>query len=570
MNIDLSKFKPSRTIQVIPKEELKKPLIESLYEHDEDEYSKGKLILCRSGIHIFTTDTQIIRDLKSMFTIRTLMNRSRNFYKTICAARYNATRKTISLPRFGFLGSVNSRLLRRLYFDNPKVVNKITAGELKYSKLEEYAEWDAELGENQAIVTKWLMKNVFTSSNKRAGIAGCVLKMPTGTGKTYMGASIIHELGGPVLIICQDTGDLKQWRKTLKSVFPDITIGQLDGTDKADGDIIVAVINSLNTDEFKLRRPGISGIRTYDSINFFARFKLMIFDECHCYCTKSGLELFRRAQAPYMLGLTATPDSRPDKFDPVAHWFIGPVVDSLQIPGYQHDDVKYTCKTEIIQYVGPPEFTQQLKNAGSDDTSVTLMIKQFASDPYRLSLVCRKIRELYDDDHYVLIFADRKEYLMTIQAGLLSHIPEREMDLLAGGANDEKFTRVMDKSRVILTTYAYFGRGKSNAKLTALVMVTPRKSHIQQLIGRIFRKGSDSTIERRIVDIVDYATTLKSQASQRKQTYNAQSEIGREFSIVTEKIKWDSIKPRYAGNIVKVEKTKKKLTDEQLAHVKNL
>jgi hypothetical protein len=55
--------------------------------------------------------------------------------------------------------------------------------------------------------------------------------------------------------------------------------------------------------------------------------------------------------------------------------------------------------------------------------------------------------------------------------------------------------------------------------MTALVKATPRRNGGIQIAGRVLRRGSDQTIVREIVDIVDMRTGLKSQWLDRAKDY---------------------------------------------------
>lgn len=536
-------------------------IIPPMYKYHSKKPSVGTISLCRSGAYIDTTDMETVRTIKGWFTLKTKVQRSSKFFKTITDHTYNKGR--IRVPRFGiFMKLAKLKNMGELNFSNPIIDNQIKSTNLlHYTNPEDFVEWDATLDHNQIITSAWLMKNIFTEANAARGMAGCIVKMPTGVGKTYLGSSIIHELGGPTLVICRDTGDCEQWVRTLEVIFPEVRIGQYHGTVKRDGDIIVAVVNSVfDATEFRYHmgrgHPKFKrGVDTVvdSSKEFLSRFKLIVWDECHTYCSKSGIKAFMKAQAPYMIGLSATPNDRPDKFDPIAHWNIGPVVDAQKLPGYKNDTVSYKCKIKAIEYEGPSEFIQPIMNKayGNDKPTIstTLMIKQFASDPYRLQLICKHIKQLYKKGHNTVVFADRKEFLEIISKALKQitsikstvMIDDESYDsvkTLVGGAKKDTIAAATMAGRIILTTYAYFGTGKSIKRLDAIIFATPRKSHINQFIGRIFRKGSDPTIRRRVIDIIDCKTSLRSQYYARKVVYDMQHEISRKVKICKVKVKW--------------------------------
>lgn len=551
------------------------------YKYKSKKRSVGKIVLCRAGAFVYSSDMDNIRTLKNWFTIKTKIRRNTKFFKTICDSFYKPSRGYTRVPRFGIFNRLSDiSNVGELNMANPTIDNQIICtGKLLYSQPRDFREWEAELSHNQQITTKWLMENVYTPANEKRGSAGCIVKMPTGTGKTYMGASIIREIGGPVLIICRDSGDCEQWVRTLNGVFPEIRIGEYHGVTKSDGDIIVSVVNSIyDSTVFKYRifnghplySRKVTGI-TEDSVDFMKRFKLIIWDEAHTYCSKSGVKAFMKAQAPYMLGLSATPNDRPDKFDPIAHWNIGQVVDATKLDGYKHDDIVYKCKVKVIDYEGHPDYIKPITAncQGQIVTSTTLMIKQFATDPYRLQLICKQIESLYKKGHNTVVFADRKEYLDIISQALtviksikatimIDDSVYDSVKTLVGGAKSNAISDATLAGRIILTTYAYFGTGKSIKRLNAIIFATPRKSHVNQFIGRIFRKGSDNTIRRRVIDIVDCKTSLKSQYYARKVIYDMQNSLSRKTKICKVKIPWT----KFASKVKAVQSDPKQVMPE--------
>ena len=72
---------------------------------------------------------------------------------------------------------------------------------------------------------------------------------------------------------------------------------------------------------------------------------------------------------------------------------------------------------------------------------------------------------------------------------------------------------------MVLTTYGFSRRGISLPDMTALVLASPRRHGSTQTLGRILRRGSDESILRVIVDVVDVCTGLKSQSTERKRAY---------------------------------------------------
>ena len=180
----------------------------------------------------------------------------------------------------------------------------------------------------------------------------------------------------------------------------------------------------------------------------------------------------------------------------------------------------------MIKYKGHPDFTEIILNKKLDVVSNPQMISQLCEDFYRIYLIVKLTYELRKSFMNIFIFADRRNYLEKICDALnkfkLYNVEFLDTNAarLVGGASSEEIKYVETNSNIILTTYQFMGTGKSIPKMDAIILATPRKSKSRQYINRIFRLGSDYSINRKIIDIVDWSTPMKSQWYKRKLYYD--------------------------------------------------
>ena len=340
-------------------------------------------------------------------------------------------------------------------------------------------------------------------------------------------------------IILHSTSMLEDWENALRKCYgEDLSIGYYYGKKKKDGDVVIHIINSAVSNEFKIDKT-----TTLNPIQYWNQFGFVVFDECHLYANKFCGEIFKRAQTPYMLGLSATPDENINKFDKIVWWGIGPVLDAKKISGYQSTDAQFTGQVFRIMYYGEPKYTKLLKNEKTDMISIAETISMICDDDSRSRVVIKCIKECLDRGLFTYVFADRRNYLEKLQNMLIveckemkgaTNIVANNTDFMrvVGGTKNEVLALAAKESKVIFTTYQYMGTGKSIIKMNALILATPRKSKMKQYIKRIFRLGSDTTIERHIYDIVDMKTVLKNQWYTRCTYYNS-----KQFNISEEKYK---------------------------------
>lgn len=483
------------------------------------------ITLTRSGMFIpfdsFDTDTRHATTAEAMhrfFCIKARLITGR--YKQRQLSVLQKRKKRIVCPRFGIFNILhNKKLAKKYQLENINIINLIEPGEkIIYN-------WNGLLRDNQPIVAKYILDNYFDAKSLKIGTSGLILKMEAGQGKTYIAAYLMSQINQKTIIVCHNTSILNQWYNVLRQLYPDIDIGYYYGKIKQDGDIVLAIINSLNpkNGEYNLNSRAVTGKE------FFSRFGFAIFDECHEYCGAKMSKVFNILQTQYMLGLSATPDERYDKFDRIVWNFIGPVLDAKTIPGYNSNNKIFKSIVRKIEYYGDPDYTKTIVGV-LGMTSVPMTLNNVLEDAKRIIVICNEITRYYQENHNIFVFSDRKSYLDVIQTTLLTQniqtnivIDDNSMSRITGGASAADMAHAESRARIILTTYQYMGTGKSIPKMDALILATPRRGKSEQFIKRIFRLSGDESITRRISDIVDMSTPMKSQWANRNRYYKKQN-----------------------------------------------
>ena len=365
-------------------------------------------------------------------------------------------------------------------------------------------------------------------------------------GKTYIAMDIISRINKKTLIIVPNTYLLNQWVELLTMYFPENTIGTLYGKKHKDGDIIVAIINSASqSDEFKVADELSDSMPIMD---LFRSVGVVILDESHMYISNVFRKVFYRIHSKYIIGLTATPSERKDKQDFIHTCNVGPVLDAETIPNYQKANDQFISDVHIIKYNAPEQYTTiRVNQHGILDYN--FILNNLIEDPYRNQLIIDSIYSLMEKELNVYVFSDRRQHLeklfhlmevygKTKKSTCTVSVPELQLSstILYGGCKDNEIETAKKMSNVIFTTYQYSGTGVSIIKMNGLILATPRKSNMTQIINRIFRLGSDQLQKRIIIDIVDNRTKIKNQYYKRKEAY-----IERECDIITSTIHYKNI-----------------------------
>ena len=413
--------------------------------------------------------------------------------------------------------------------------------------------YTAKLFSNQKIVLSHLLKNVYTPQNFKTGKSSCILNMKAGQGKTYLSMALIAQLKQKTLIIVPTSILLAQWTTEIHSNMPDITVGSYYTKKKQDGDIIIMICNSALSTKFIFNTVKTNKTKdktTMNSISYFKQFGLVIFDEVHKYCSPKLRKIFAKAQARYVLGISATTNSRLDKLDIISQHYLGNVIHADTIKEYDSGDVKFKVNVTTIKYNGPDEYTHALYSQSTGFISHPLMVNQICADPHRKILLCNELEKIYYNKANAFVFADRRKYLEElaymlsdrVQCQSLDEISQLlryfitesshvdkiikniiefidpgcniaipELSVLLGGAGILDIENAKNRGQIIFSTYSFLDTGVSIERMTHLLVATPRRHGWEQIIGRITRITGDISITRQIILISDSKTSLSKQ-----------------------------------------------------------
>jgi len=407
------------------------------------------------------------------------------------------------------------------------------------------------------------------------------LSMDTGLGKSRVGCGVIARCGMPALIVVPTCAIAVQWIEEFTTIYPKITTTIYKNPPKNSKkippspethDVILIVVNT-----FRKKEP-----------EFMEGFGTVVLDEAHEYHSTHNCRALWLSQTRVVLGLSATPDGRPDGLDKYVTLHLGKPICGSDIPAYDASSVNFKCNVSIINYTGHPDHCETVIGA-TGMTSAILTIGSIIGDIPRLRMIASEVRRLYylhetstpaellrlglgprpacDEAlpkypeggirrHGIFVFAEHRDYLPTIRMFIememgtnTIYCPEMDEDiptnstavsLLRGGVASTAVGSARSAgSHIVLTTYGYSRRGISLPDMTAIVKATPRRNGTRQIDGRMLRRGSDESIVRQIIDVVDKCTKLGTQSTSRCKVYRE-----RGFVIKRTKKSWvDYIQP---------------------------
>jgi hypothetical protein len=405
-----------------------------------------------------------------------------------------------------------------------------------------------------------------------AGVA--YLQMDTGMGKTMTTAAVIARLGVPALVVVPTKAMAEQWCGDLRAGYPGLRAARFENAARVpatpgDYDVVVVVINT-----FRAKTP-----------EFLRGYGLVVLDEAHELTSRCGADALWLAQAPRVLGLSATPDENPNQLGRLVHLHLGPPIRAADVPGFDATDVDFRGAVTAVHYSGHPDRCQPIVSA-SGTASAPLIVSSLAGDPRRNAMLAARILALLamharpdapafglgvnparpdapPRRHGVFVFAENRAHLITLRDAILrqdggARILAPELDgepdpadpadppgapvpapvsVLRGGVAAGAVGEARAAgAHAVLTTYGYSRRGISLPEMTCIVFATPRRNGMTQVLGRIVRRGSDESIRRLVVDVVDVCTALRGQHSTRRQAYAAKG-----WPVTKEAVRWEDV-----------------------------
>jgi superfamily II DNA or RNA helicase len=357
----------------------------------------------------------------------------------------------------------------------------------------------------------------------------CYLQMDTGLGKTRIGCALINSYGYTGLVIVPTIAIGMQWIDECNEIYPNLTTSFYKNSGKnKDAIITVIVINTFVKKDY----------------NFVKEYGIIIYDEAHELHTPCFSKALWLTHSGIILGLSATPLERPDMLDRYVTLHLGLPIKatdliSIKIPNFKGE-------VKCIQYYGDIKYVDPILTS-TGIMSTILTIGSIIQDKCRIDLIVSEILKLYNKNKGVFVFAEHRVFLDVIKTNLLNTnilpidniiIDDTEpfnVSILKGGIKYQELNDVKKYgSLIVLTTYGYSRRGISLPNMYSLILSTPRRNGLKQIIGRILRKGSDESVVREVIDIVDMRSNLKSQYYDRKKIY-----IEKGYPIYESKVKAD-------------------------------
>lgn len=365
-------------------------------------------------------------------------------------------------------------------------------------------------------------------SDKEKGM----IVLPTGKGKSVLGAYLAYATKQRVLIIVHKLDLIDGWTKDIEMAYgiKKSKIGLIRGKEFRIGkQYTLATIQTLSKLDESVQRE------------LFNTFGMIIVDEAHRVSAKS-YDILKYFKAKYLIGLTAT-DMRGDGLDKTMYWAIGDVAFRAKEDKDDEDIMPYTVKLRYsnIEYNPPEQFyygkhivgadeAEQLRRAGKNVKRKPLdaqELRQLLKDKQFNYLVARDIYKEYTRQKSCIAFLHEKEHIRYLRDVLVSlGVKKEQIQLYYGDAKeDDSIMKERAEKKEVLITLATFAKATegTNVKSWEVAFLVTSINNVKntiQAVGRIRRRkeGKDECI------VYDYVhpkvTGMRNHIKTRMKAYN--------------------------------------------------
>jgi superfamily II DNA or RNA helicase len=344
-----------------------------------------------------------------------------------------------------------------------------------------------------------------------------ILSATTAFGKTVVGASIIASRKVNTLVLVHRRELMDQWKERL-STFLDLgtkAIGVIGGgKEKRTGMIDIAVIQSLNNK---------GQIKDY-----LTEYGQIVVDECHHISAFSFEQVLKKANAKYVVGLTATP-TRQDGQQPIVLMQCGPIRTRI--------DAKSQAFARGFEHKVLPRYTSFQLPFQMANPSIQTIYQLLVEDEKRNEIIFDDLLKCLEQGRSPILLAERTAHVTYFEKKLEKFA--KNVIVLRGGMGKKQREELRQRiasipdteERVFIATGKLIGEGFDDARLDTLFLVHPIswKGSLQQYAGRLHRSHANKQ-DVQIYDYVDIQVPLlMSMYRKRVKGYRAMGYTGMEL-----------------------------------------
>lgn len=322
---------------------------------------------------------------------------------------------------------------------------------------------------------------------KVLGKETCLVRAPTGSGKTTCALALVSQVNLPALVIVNNAGLFDQWQERAKKELG-IKAGVIRGPKRDIRPLTIAM-------QATLAKQGVTK-------ELAETFGLVICDEVQLFAAKTFFQVVDPFAAKFRVGFSAD-QKRKDGKEFLIHDLFGEV--AVEVSREELEDAGHVL--DVVIDVVPTNFEADwygIPDAGKV-LDVDRLLKEMAEDEERNGLILE--HACYDvlRGEQVLVMSHRREHCQKLAAGLVGN--NVRTGFMIGG---EDYRKEYVRTRAALLkgeisaavgTYQAIGQGIDLPRISSVVAGTPIASNrqfVQQVRGRVSRTAPGKTGARMV------------------------------------------------------------------------
>jgi len=338
----------------------------------------------------------------------------------------------------------------------------------------------------------YVMERKYTEAIIAENRASCTIELDTGLGKTLLALEIFRRLcvagrASRMLFITLTTGLREQAYGDFRSVV------DVDATDAAvENPAFRYGPNTVTTDrtvDCRIAVMNIDAATRVADLSYFGFFYFVVFDEVPTFCTESRRKIFWY-KGICTLGLTAEPNSRSDKLDPIFHAHLGSIIGPKEYEGPPENDIRCTLMQHNYRRAPQLPALKPIYNAATGYLSYLESIEScLIEDLARRDLIVQLSTRLLAQNARHFIFAHHVAHVRSIALACTAAMPNAAIFILADdGTTDPQGPQRIRAADIVVATYRASTYGISKPDAMAMILAAPPYGvDFKQLRGRIMR-----------------------------------------------------------------------------------
>lgn len=306
----------------------------------------------------------------------------------------------------------------------------------------------------------------------------CVLRAPTGSGKTLSSMVLASRIGTPTMVVVMNAGLFEQWQRVAEKHL--VGAGAI-GVVRAGKFRLMPVTLAMNQSLYRLDQGERDAIRSY--------FGAVIFDEVHLAAARTFVENVDWMPARYRIGISAD-EKRKDRKEFLVYDQFGPVAD--EVTPEEVEGAGFTVPVEVR--VVPTDFDGGWYRQ-QDNPNFTELLDKIEADHARTAIAADVAAAEVQAGRQVLALTHRRGHAQQLRALIVGRgVPS---GLILGGKQDEDEYRRAVKGltdgsmRCAVGTIQAVGTGIDLPAVDCGVVASPIAANKQlfgQVRGRFCRK----------------------------------------------------------------------------------